>query len=117
MIPTLKETYIGNISTHIDSKIRENILVGLEILDNIINGINSDRNLVFAPAIDRYWNRFVLDNHFMSSLENLYVIGDAAGYARGILQAAWTGVISAMGILNVEPESNTNDIVVSSRAA
>ncbi|MBY5412100.1 hypothetical protein HFO98_27335 [Rhizobium leguminosarum] len=46
---------------------------------------------VYGPAIDRYWPKVDLSLGFATSKQGLYVIGDAAGVSRGIVQAATAG--------------------------
>ena len=46
---------------------------------------------VFGPTIDLYWPKVQLSFGFKSSVEGVYVIGDAAGVSRGIVQAMVAG--------------------------
>jgi hypothetical protein len=97
--PTLSYCTPGNIYNILSNTIKKDIIDGLTILAEYYPGLLGRDNLVYAPAIDRYWDRVVVDDSFQSNIENLYVIGDAAGYARGILQALWCGFIASRKIL------------------
>jgi uncharacterized FAD-dependent dehydrogenase len=46
-----------------------------------------------------YSMRFITDGNMMTSMEGLYVAGDGAGLARGIVGSAATGVLAARGLL------------------
>lgn len=46
---------------------------------------------IYGPSIDNYWPKVQLTNTFETSRSGLYVIGDAAGYSRGIYQAMFAG--------------------------
>ena len=47
-----------------------------------------------------YSMRFITDRNMMSSMEGLYVAGDGAGLARGIVGSAATGILAARGVLS-----------------
>ncbi len=46
---------------------------------------------VFGPSIDLYWPKVQLLQGFKTSVKGVYVIGDAAGVSRGIVQAMAAG--------------------------
>jgi hypothetical protein len=52
-------------------------------------------HIVHLPLLDWYWPTAALSHTFRTSLPRFYVIGDAAGYARGLLQAAVSGWLAA----------------------
>ncbi len=43
------------------------------------------------PLLDWYWPTFAHPSSFQTSVDDLYVIGDVSGHARGLLQAAISG--------------------------
>lgn len=51
---------------------------------------------VLGPAIDQYWPDPVLGDGFSTSVEGVWVIGDAASASRGIFQAIYSGACWAM---------------------
>ena len=75
-----------------------NLLEGLEKLDNVMPGINSDSTLIYAPEIKFYAMRIDTNRQLRTQIENLYVAGDGSGVSRGIVGAAATGIIAARGI-------------------
>lgn len=97
--PTLKEANPGDISMAYPSRIIMDLLEGLEMLDKVIPGVNTDSTLVYAPEIKFYAMRIQTDRQLRTAIPNLYVAGDGAGVSRGIVGAAATGIIAARGII------------------
>jgi hypothetical protein len=50
---------------------------------------------VFGPELDQYWFRYPLHLGFQTSTPGLFVLGDASGHFRGILQAFCSGLTCA----------------------
>jgi len=97
--PTLREATPGDISMAYPSRIVMDLLEGLEMLDRVIPGVNSDSTLIYAPEIKFYAMRIQTDKQLRTTIPNLYVAGDGAGVSRGIVGAAATGIIAARGII------------------
>ena len=97
--PTLKNATPGDISMALPHRIVENILEGLEKLDQVINGVNSDSTLLYAPEIKFYSMRFLVNKDLETNINNFFVAGDGAGLSRGIVASAATGIIAAHGIM------------------
>jgi hypothetical protein len=96
--PTMRFFGCGNISELLPNSVRQSVYRGIDLLETVFPGLQDGENLVYAPVIDRYWDRVVVDSSFATNVKNLYVVGDAAGYARGVLQAVWSGLSAARGI-------------------
>jgi len=96
--PTLREVTPGDISMAYPSRIVEDIRESLEMLDHVMPGVYSDSTLLYAPEIKFYAMRIKTDGRLRTSYRNLWVGGDGAGLSRGIVGAAATGIIAAMGI-------------------
>jgi hypothetical protein len=97
--PTLKNATPGDISMAMPHRIVENVLEGLEQLDKVIPGVNSDSTLLYAPEIKFYSMRFQVNKDLETNLPNMFVAGDGAGLSRGIVASAATGIIAARGIM------------------
>ena len=97
--PTLKNATPGDISMALPHRIVENVIEGLEQLDGVIPGVNSDQTLIYAPEIKFYSMRFLVNNNLETNISNLFVAGDGAGLSRGIVASAATGIIAACGIM------------------
>ncbi|MFQ6053071.1 MAG: NAD(P)/FAD-dependent oxidoreductase, partial [Candidatus Bathyarchaeia archaeon] len=96
--PTLTEVTPGDISMAYPRRIVRDLLEGLEMLDRVISGVNSDSTLIYAPEIKFYAMRIETDRRLRTALPKLYVAGDGAGVSRGIVGAAATGIIAARGV-------------------
>jgi uncharacterized FAD-dependent dehydrogenase len=97
--PTLKNATPGDISMALPHRIVENVIEGLEQLDKVIPGVNSDSTLLYAPEIKFYSMRFIVNQNLETNLPNFFVAGDGAGLSRGIITSAATGIIAAHGIM------------------
>jgi uncharacterized FAD-dependent dehydrogenase len=97
--PTLRQVTPGDLSMAYPNRIIKNITEGLEMLDRVIPGINSESTLLYGPEIKFYAMRIQTDQMLRTKIPNLYVAGDGAGVSRGIVGAAATGIIAAQGIL------------------
>jgi uncharacterized FAD-dependent dehydrogenase len=99
---TLKDVTPGDISMALPHRIVMDIIEGLEILNQIVPGVNADSTLLYAPEIKFYAREVeVLDNNLQTSIKGLYVAGDGAGLSRGIVTAAATGILAGRGIASV----------------
>jgi uncharacterized FAD-dependent dehydrogenase len=96
--PTIAAS-LGSLRDTIPSEILVSLLEGLEQLLRTSPKLVSEETMVVAPAVDHYWNTFRTDDAFMTDVDGLYLVGDAVGRFRGMLQAAWSGIICARQII------------------
>lgn len=96
---TLKDVTPGDISMALPHRIVMDVIEGLEILNEIIPGVNADSTLLYAPEIKFYAREISVDRDLQTSIPSLYAAGDGAGLSRGIVAAAATGLLAARGIL------------------
>ncbi|MBN1682891.1 NAD(P)/FAD-dependent oxidoreductase [Candidatus Bathyarchaeota archaeon] len=96
--PSYTEVTPGDISMAYPHRIVKDLLEGLEALDRVMPGINSDSTLLYAPEVKFYAMRIQTNKELRTSIPNLFVAGDGAGVSRGIVGAAATGLIAAKGI-------------------
>lgn len=108
--PTLKNATPGDISMAMPHRIVENVVEGLEQLDKVIPGVNSDSTLLYAPEIKFYSMRFIVNKNLETNISNFFVAGDGAGLSRGIVASAATGIIAARGILKKVLNINERNI-------
>ena len=95
---TLKDVTPGDISMALPHRIVMDIIEGLEILNQIMPGANSDSTLLYAPEIKFYARELSVDVNLQTSIDGLYAAGDGAGLSRGIVSAAATGILAGRGI-------------------
>ncbi len=95
---TLKDVTPGDISMALPHRIVMDIIEGLEILNEIIPGVNADSTLLYAPEIKFYAREIRVDSKMQTSIPGLYAAGDGAGLSRGIVTAAATGILAGRGM-------------------
>ncbi|MFS0520050.1 NAD(P)/FAD-dependent oxidoreductase [Nostoc sp. UIC 10607] len=76
----------------------------LDKLSCICPEIGSDDTLLHAPVWELCWDRMIVGPNLTTTVPGFYIVGDAMGWARGIVQAATTGVIVARDILSCSSE-------------
>ena len=73
---------------------------------------NGDEIPVMLPAIDNTNPFIYTDRFFESNLQNVFVIGDAAGVSRGFIQAMWSGYcVSERIIEKIVCEGMKNQVI------
>ena len=97
--PSLQDVVPGDISMGLPHRIVLNIIEGLEILDNVMPGINSGSTLLYAPEVKFRSSKIETNKKLESSIKGLFVAGDAAGLSGSITGAAVTGVMAARGMV------------------
>jgi uncharacterized FAD-dependent dehydrogenase len=100
LTPSLSDCTPGDISMALPYRLVSNILEALTILNNVLPGINSGSNFLYAPEVKLRGSRIRTDKHLETEIPDLFVAGDGAGVSGNIVGAAATGIIAAQGILN-----------------
>ncbi|MEM4160685.1 MAG: NAD(P)/FAD-dependent oxidoreductase [Thermoplasmata archaeon] len=95
---TLADVTPGDISMALPFRIVQNILEGLEKLNQIIPGVATDSTLLYAPEIKFYAMIVDVDENLETSIPGLFACGDGVGLSRGIVGAAATGIIAGRGV-------------------
>ena len=102
IIPTLRDVTPGDISMALPHRIVTDLVEAMDMLAEVIPGLNADRTLLYALELKRYATRPRTDKRLQTEIAGLYVAGDGAGVARGIGGAAATGTIAAWGMMAAE---------------
>ncbi len=97
--PTLKDVTPGDIGMALPYRVVTDVVEAVERLDDMLPGLASHQNLVYAPEIKFYSVRAIVDEWMQTTVEGLFVAGDGAGLSRGINGAAITGILAARGVL------------------
>ena len=92
VVPTQKSAVAGDITYALGYRTMTNIIEFIKTLDKFIPGFAHPDNLLYSPEIKFYSNQVVIDNHFETSIKNLYSIGDGGGLTRGLMMASCSGV-------------------------
>lgn len=96
--PTLTEVTPGDISMALTTRVLTNLKEALYKLDKIVPGVADDSTLLYAPEFKTYALRIVTGDNMETSVPGIFVAGDGPGISRGIVGAAWSGVLAARGI-------------------
>lgn len=97
--PTLKDVTPGDIGMALPYRVVKDVVEAIDRLDDVLPGLASPQNLVYAPEIKFYSVRAVVDDSMQTNIEGIFVAGDGVGLSRGINGAAVTGILAARGIL------------------
>ena len=103
--PTLKSAVAGDLSLCIPKRQLDNIIETLHALDNIAKGTANYDTLLYGVECKYYSARpkttssFELIDSF-GVLNNIYAIGDGAGFTRSLSQAAAQGLMVADNIIS-----------------
>ena len=84
------------------ARVLTNLTEGLEQLDKVLVGINSNSTLLYAPEIKLRSTQIETDHHLMTSIEGLYVGGDAAGLSGNIVGAMANGMVLGKYVVDVK---------------
>jgi uncharacterized protein len=103
--PSLMDITPGDISMAMPHRIVTDILEGLAKLDTIMPGINSGSTLLYAPEVKFRSSKVKTTPGMETTINGVFVAGDASGMSGTITGAAATGLMAAKGILE---SVNTN---------
>ncbi len=70
----------------------------LEVLDQIMPGVNSSNTLLYAVETKYYSSKIKLTDNLETEIKGLYGIGDGAGVTRSLVQASVSGLVAARSI-------------------
>lgn len=89
---TLTDAVPGDLSLVLPYRIMLDVDETLEALDKLMPGMSNGSTLLYGVEVKFYSNRLVIDDHFQTSVQRLYALGDGAGLTRGLMQASMNGV-------------------------
>lgn len=90
--PSLKEAVPGDLGLVLPYNTMKSIIEMIEALDKVTPGIATEHTLLYGVEAKFYSARPVVNDHFMTHIDGLYVGGDGAGITRGLAQAGANGV-------------------------
>lgn len=97
--PTLNAV-AGDLSLCIPKRQLDNIIETLYALDKVAPGTANYDTLLYGVECKYYSARPSCHNFMIDKTENIYALGDGAGFTRSLSQAAANGIIVAEQILN-----------------
>lgn len=98
--PTLNCYVAEDINRVLPYRLRQAIVEAIYKLEAICPGIAADHNIIYGLAMERLAPRIVLRDNAETSIDNVYIGGDAAGHIHGIVNAAAAGILAARGIIS-----------------
>ncbi len=99
IVPTLPDAVAGDISAALPYRTLTNILHFIQAMDKVVPGFASPETLLYAPEIKFYSNRVMMNSDFSTNVKNLFCLGDASGWTRGLMMSSTMGVMMARVIL------------------
>jgi len=90
--PTLLDAVAGDITSAMPYRTMTNILNFIEALNTVVPGFAGTETLLYGPEVKFYSNKVELSQNFETSVKNLYCLGDASGWTRGLMMASLMGV-------------------------
>ncbi len=99
MRPTFKTVSPGDLNLVLPRRIANSVQHFIEQMSEVIVGMNNPDNLLYGIEAKFYSTKPVFDEPFKLGKTNTYLIGDASGYTRGIMQASMSGVFVADQLL------------------
>lgn len=91
--------YPGNIAEiNLPLNYNEKLFIFLKKLNKIVPGLLDPDNLIYAPAIEWWMPKIEVNKYMETDINNIFTIGDGAGLSQGIVHAAATGILAAIGI-------------------
>jgi uncharacterized FAD-dependent dehydrogenase len=92
VIPTLPDAVAGDITSAMPYRTMTNILNFIEALNTVVPGFAGTETLLYGPEVKFYSNKVEIDKNFETNIKNLYCLGDASGWTRGLMMASLMGV-------------------------
>lgn len=93
---------LGDKAPYVNEAFGKEIALELDTFTNSLSESGlitlSREHAVHFPLIDWHWPVYATPKSHRTTVENLYVAGDIAGHARGLLQAAVSGILAAREI-------------------
>ena len=100
--PTLTDAVAGDITSAMPYRVMLSILNFIEEVDTVVPGFASAETLLYSPELKFYSNRVSMNENLVTSVKNLYCLGDSSGWTRGLMMASVMGVYLARKLMKGE---------------
>ena len=95
VVPSMPDAVAGDITSAMPYRTLVNIINFIQAVDTVVPGFASNETLLYSPEIKFYSNKVDMDEHFNTSINGLYCLGDSSGWTRGLMMASVMGVLMA----------------------
>lgn len=90
--PTLPDAVAGDLTAAMPYRTMTNILNFIEALNIVVPGFAGTETLLYGPEVKFYSNKVEISTEFETNIKNLYCLGDASGWTRGLMMSSLMGV-------------------------
>ena len=90
--PTLPDEIAGDLTAAMTYSPMPNILNFIEALNVVVPGFAGTETLLYGPEVKFYSNKVEISTEFETNIKNLYCLGDASGWTRGLMMSSLMGV-------------------------
>lgn len=90
--PTLPDAVAGDITAAMPYRAMIGIINFMKAVDEVVPGFAAKETLLYSPELKFYSNKIQLNNDLSTTVKNLYCLGDASGWTRGLMMASVMGI-------------------------
>ncbi|MGN1315520.1 MAG: NAD(P)/FAD-dependent oxidoreductase, partial [Acutalibacteraceae bacterium] len=90
--PTLPDAVAGDITAAMPYRAMIGIINFMKAVDEVVPGFAAKETLLYSPELKFYSNKIQLNDDLSTTVKNLYCLGDASGWTRGLMMASVMGI-------------------------
>ena len=90
--PTLPDAVAGDITAAMPYRAMIGIINFMKAVDEVVPGFAAKETLLYSPELKFYSNKIQLNDDLSTTVRNLYCLGDASGWTRGLMMASVMGI-------------------------
>ena len=109
VVPTLSKARPGDLTEVLPEEVTERLFSLVEVLSGVAPKLREGDNLVYGPVFEWFHPTVKMNDSWDTSVEGLFVAGDAAGHSQGVVMACASGIRIAFRIkafLDREADAN-----------
>ena len=112
---TLTDYTLADINLALPRFIVDATIETLDQFEQVIPGLNDGDTIISAPCLEYCYKRYELSRHMETNHPGIYVVGDVAGYAKGLIAAASGGILCARDIARRIRGVTSSELLVEAR--
>lgn len=98
VVPTLPKARPGDLTEALPGEVTERLFSLVDVLSGIAPKLREGDNLVYGPVFEWFHPKVKMNGSWETSVEGLFVAGDAAGHSQGVVMACASGIRIAFRI-------------------